>query len=56
MSNKASPREEVTSSKPSEKFRKAMRQILSVPKEELARREADYQKQRTLKKQTSKDG
>lgn len=32
--------------KPSEKFRKAMRQILSVPKTELDRREAEYKKAR----------
>lgn len=32
--------------KPSEKFRKAMRQILAVPKAELQRRESEYKKQR----------
>lgn len=35
--------------KPSDKFRKAMRHILSVPKDELARREAEYKKQRKVK-------
>jgi len=39
--------------KPSEKFRKAMKQILSVPKTELERREAEYQKQRKPKKQSN---
>jgi hypothetical protein len=34
---------------PSDKFRKAMKQILSVPKEELQRRETEYQAQRKLK-------
>ena len=29
-----------------DKFRKAVKQIISVPKTELARREAEYQKQR----------
>lgn len=37
------------SQKPSEKFRKAMRQILSVPKSELERREAEYRNGRKLK-------
>ena len=32
---------------PSEKFWAAMKQILSVPKAEIDRREAEYQKQRT---------
>lgn len=32
--------------RPSEKFRKAMRQILSVPKSELERREVEYKKAR----------
>ena len=36
--------------KPSDKFRKAMKQILSVPKEELQRRETEYQKERKAKK------
>ena len=35
---------------PSDKFRKAMKQILSVPKEELQRRETEYQARRKLKK------
>lgn len=36
--------------KPSDKFRKAMKQILGVPKEELQRRETEYQAKRKLKK------
>lgn len=36
--------------KSSDKFRKAMKQILGVPKEELQRRETEYQKERKLKK------
>lgn len=36
--------------KPSEKFRKAMRQILSVPKKELERREVAYKKERKASK------
>lgn len=36
--------------KPAEKFRAAMKQILSVSKEEILRREADYKKQRALQK------
>jgi hypothetical protein len=36
--------------KPSDKFRKAMKQILSVPKEELQRRETEYQSERKRKK------
>jgi hypothetical protein len=39
----------VESEKPSERFKNAMRQILSVPKTELARREAEYKKQRKIK-------
>jgi hypothetical protein len=37
---------EVRPPKPSEKFRKAMRQILSVPKAELERREKAYKENR----------
>jgi hypothetical protein len=40
--------------KPTDKFRKAMKQILSVPKEELQRRETEYQQQRKLKKSDRK--
>lgn len=35
--------------KPLEKFRKAMRQILSVPKAELLKREEDYQREKRSK-------
>jgi hypothetical protein len=35
--------------KPSAKFRNAMQQILSIPKTELNRREAEYKKQRKIK-------
>jgi hypothetical protein len=35
--------------KPSEKFRKAIKQILSVPKKELDRRELEYKEQRKIK-------
>jgi len=35
--------------KPSEKFRNAMKQILSVPKKELDRRETAYKEQRKIK-------
>jgi hypothetical protein len=35
--------------KPSAKFRNAMRQILSIDKRELDRREAEYKKQRKIK-------
>jgi hypothetical protein len=35
--------------KPSDKFRNAMRQILSVDKRELDRREAEYKEQRKIK-------
>jgi hypothetical protein len=38
-----------TEQKPSEKFRKAMKQILSVPKKELERRELEYKEQRKIK-------
>jgi hypothetical protein len=40
------PTEARKSEKPSAKFRAAMRQILSVPKSELIRREAEYKKAR----------
>lgn len=36
--------------KPSEKFREALKLILSVPKEEILRREAEYKRQRALQK------
>lgn len=36
--------------KPEEKFRAAMKQILTVPKEEIVRRETEYRKQREAKK------
>jgi len=35
--------------KPSERFKSAMRQILSVPKNELIKREAEYKKSRRMK-------
>jgi hypothetical protein len=35
-----------TAEKPSEKFKSAMRKILSVPKSELLKREAAYKKAR----------
>jgi len=35
--------------KPSAKFRNAMRQILSMDKRELDRREAEYKQQRKIK-------
>jgi hypothetical protein len=38
-----------TEQKPSEKFRNAMKQILSVPKKELERRELQYKQQREIK-------
>jgi hypothetical protein len=38
-----------TEQKPSEKFRTAMKQILSVPKKELDRRELEYKEQRKIK-------
>lgn len=37
-----------------ERFRDAMKQIISVPKEEIDRREAEYQKERAAKKQAAK--
>jgi len=40
--------------KPSANFRNAMRQILSVDKRELDRREADYKKRRAEKKKKDK--
>ncbi len=33
-----------------ERFRNAVKQIISVPKEEIDKREAEYQKERSLKK------
>jgi mRNA-degrading endonuclease RelE of RelBE toxin-antitoxin system len=36
------------------KFRKAMRQILSIDKKELDRREAEYKKQRAKEKRLGK--
>lgn len=36
------------------KFVQAMRQLLSVPKEELDKREADYQRERAAKKASRK--
>jgi hypothetical protein len=38
-----------TEQKPSDKFKKAMKQILSVPKKELDRREWEYKAQRKIK-------
>jgi hypothetical protein len=38
-----------TEQKPSDKFKKAMKQILSVPKKELDRRELQYKEQRKIK-------
>jgi hypothetical protein len=43
MSTKTMPTQ-IISEKPSVKFRNAMRQILSVPKTELQRRETEYKK------------
>lgn len=40
-------------SKPAEKFRDAMKQILSVSKEEILRREDEYKKERALQKKKS---
>jgi hypothetical protein len=45
---------EKVSNKPSEKFRKAMRHILSVPKDELLKREAEYRNQRPKKAKREK--
>jgi hypothetical protein len=42
--------------KASEKFRDAMKQILSVSKEEVLRREAEYKKARSLKRKASEKG
>jgi hypothetical protein len=39
----------VTEQKPSEKFKRAIKQILSVPKKELERRELQYKQQRKIK-------
>lgn len=41
-----------TEPKPAEKFLAAMKQILSVSKEEIVRRENEYKKQRALQKKT----
>jgi hypothetical protein len=41
---------EGTASKPSEKFDGLLRQVLSVPKKEIDRREAEYRKQRARRK------
>jgi hypothetical protein len=38
-----------TEQKPTDKFKKAMKQILSVPKKELDRRELQYKEQRKIK-------
>lgn len=46
MNPKSKP---IEADKPSETFRKAMRQILSVPKAELERREVEYKKLRKAK-------
>jgi predicted phosphoribosyltransferase len=43
----------LTLESPPEKFRKAMRQILSVPKAELERREVQYRKERKAVKKRS---
>jgi len=43
-----------TSNTPTAKFRKVMQQILSVPKDEMQRREERYKAQRKLKKTKSK--
>jgi len=40
----------IESEKPSQRFKKAMRQILSVPKAELDRREAEYKRERKARK------
>lgn len=44
---------QIISDKSSEKFRKAMRQILSVPKTELERREVEYKKTRKTERKKS---
>lgn len=49
---------ELPEPKPSEKFKTAMKQILSVPKAEIDRREAEYKRQRQVgrvKHPTDKD-
>lgn len=38
--------DKATEQKPSERFKNAMRKILSVPKAELSRREAEYRRDR----------
>jgi len=38
-----------TEQNPSDKFKKAMKQILSVDKKELSRRELEYKEQRKIK-------
>jgi len=38
-----------TEQKPSEKFKIAMKRILSVPKKELERRELEYKQQRKIR-------
>jgi hypothetical protein len=45
---------ETKSEKPSERFKKALSQILSVSKSELDRREAKYRNERAVKKSRSK--
>jgi hypothetical protein len=40
--------------KPSERFKDAMRHILSVPKSELLKREAEYRNQRSKKAKREK--
>jgi len=42
--------------KSNERFRRAIRQILSVSKKELDRREAEYKKQRAKEKRPGKAG
>ena len=39
---------------PADKFRAAMKHILSVPKAEIDRREAEYQRERATARQESK--
>jgi hypothetical protein len=39
-----------TEPKPAEKFRAAMKQILSVSKEEVLRREAEYKREKATRK------
>jgi len=45
-----------TEQKPSEKFKKAMLKILSVPKKELDRREAEYKQQRKIRSHNRHQG